>query len=233
MNSETQLNLRQQLILMGVLRDLRAVMTCFVNSHNVNKTRHDSGESGTVSRPAGRVHRGRLRQCGQDGSRGQTGVRGKDGVRGKTDAHGQDERLERRSWRERQVRRVRAAREGLAPVNLWRWLGRAVTGSDRVLCHRELLRLEAAGLLKRYAGQSGRRTTHVELTANGQKIASQLLAQQDADAIDATAADETFDFEDTLLLPLDWPAVGTAVDSIAKSIEQFAGPQQGPVPSPP
>ena len=86
-------------------------------------------------------------------------------------------------------------------MNLWRWLGRTVTGSDRVLCHRELLRLEAAGFLKRYAGRSGRRTTHVKLTTNGLRVARRLLAQQN------DTADEPFDVEDIPMLPLDWPVV--------------------------
>jgi len=103
------------------------------------------------------------------------------------------------------LRRIREALDGLAAVNLWRWLGRTPSGVDRVLCHRELLRLEAAGLLKRQAGRSGRRTTHVRLTATGRQVARELLAQQDA-----VAADETFDVEDFPLLPLDWSAVYAA-----------------------
>jgi len=117
---------------------------------------------------------------------------GKHSQRGKHAARGQ---------RERAFQRIRAAREGLASVNLWRWLGHTPSGVDRVLCHRELLRLEAAGLLKRQAGRSGRRTTHVKLTTLGQQVARQLLAQQGADV-----TDETFEIGDMPMLPLDWLA---------------------------
>ena len=100
----------------------------------------------------------------------------------------------------RQRRRLAAydAQAGLVPMRLANLLGHAPTPGERVRFHREYARLEAMGLLKRHAGQSGRRTTHVKLTASGQKIACQLLAQQD------TVADEPFDIEELPLLPLDW-----------------------------
>lgn len=153
MKSEIQLTQRQQLILTGVLRDVRRVLRRAVNHRKVNSS---AALEGTVRT--------------------------------------------RRWQRDRESRRARAARAGLVVVNLWRWLGRSPSGSDRVLVHRDLLRLEAMGLLKRQADRSGRRTTHVKLTAPGHQIARRLLAQQDA-----LADDEAFDVEDFSMLPLDWP----------------------------
>jgi len=152
MKTQTQLNERQQLIIMGILRDLCRILRATVNYRKVNSSRPGQATAGA-----------------------------------------------RRGQRERHLRNVRAAREGLASVNLWRWLGRSPSGVDRVLCHRELLRLESMGLLTRKSGRSGRRTTHVKLTPIGQRIARKLLANQNA-----TDADETTIVEDFPLLPLDW-----------------------------
>ena len=192
MDLETQLSQRQQLIVVGILRDLRGILHGFVNRRAVNNSWHMGKGSAPGSRPAGHGRRGRNKPCGQKGQRGK-------GERRRQ--HGQHGQRESRSQRERQLQQVRAAWDGLARVNLWRWLGRTVTGSDRVLCHRELLRLEAAGFLKRYTGRSGRRTTHVKLTTNGLRVARRLLAQQN------DTADEPFDVEDIPMLPLDWPVV--------------------------
>jgi len=90
---------------------------------------------------------------------------------------------------------------GLTAVNLWSWLRRTPSNADRVNGHRELLRLEASGLLIRQPGPSGRRTTHVRLTETGWQTARHLLAEQNALDNDA----EPFDIEDIPMLPLDWP----------------------------
>jgi len=157
MKTKLQRSERQQLILAGVLRDLRRICPATVNNRNVNSS---GAYEGTPKA--------------------------------------------RRRQRERQLQRARAAREGLAVVNLWRWLGRSPSGSDRVLVHRDLLRLEAMGLLTRQAGRSGRRTTHVKLTAPGHQLARRLLAEQNALAAD-DADDDSFAIEDFSMLPLDWP----------------------------
>ena len=176
MNFDTQLGPRQQVILTGVLRDLRGILRSFINSRDVNNSA--TGED--VSRP-----------CRRD--------------------------------RERQFRRVRAAREGLAELNLWRWLGRTPSNVDRVLCHRELLRLESMGLLKRQAGRSGRRTTHVKLTAPGLRAARRLLAEQNALAAEA---DELFD-GDLPMQPFDWPLEPQADTTAPASSPLNPPPAQG------
>jgi len=166
MKTETQLNDRQKLILVGVLRDIRRILHAAVNTRDVNSSVEDEGTP-----------------------------------------------VAQRGRRERELRRLRAAREGLAVVNLWRWLQRTPRASDRVLVHRELLRLEAMGLLKRQAGRSGRRTSHVKLTVPGQRIARRLLADQDAiDAEDALA------FDDFQLPPLEWPMEPQAEPGEAASL---------------
>ena len=60
--------------------------------------------------------------------------------------------------RGRQRITVRNAQNGLVPMNLPGWLGRAPTNSDHVLFHREYLRLEDMGLIQRVSLTGGRRT---------------------------------------------------------------------------
>jgi hypothetical protein len=81
--------------------------------------------------------------------------------------------------RDRLVRRrlrTRRALAGMVPMALWDWLGRAPSGSERVLCHREYRRLEAMGLLTRCNPSGGSRTTHLKLTRAGRIEAARLLA---------------------------------------------------------
>jgi hypothetical protein len=73
---------------------------------------------------------------------------------------------------------VRNAQNGLVPVNLPGWLGRAPTNSDHVLFHREYLRLEGMGLIERVSLNGGRRTTHLRLTAAGRRMAEALGAEE-------------------------------------------------------
>jgi len=170
MNYEPQLSHRQQLILTGILRDVRGVLRRVINNREVNNSCAAKGENSPATL------RGNPSCGGQHGQRRPNG---------------------------HYYRRIRAAKEGLAAVNLWRWLGRTPSNVDHVLCHRDLLRLEKAGLLKRQAGRSGRRTTHVKLTTTGHQIARRLLAEQDALANETDG--EAFDIDDFPMLPLDWP----------------------------
>jgi hypothetical protein len=87
--------------------------------------------------------------------------------------------------RGRQRITVRNARNGIVPMNLPGWLGRAPTNSDHVLFHREYLRLEDMGLIQRVSFTGSRRTTHLRLTPAGLRLAEALLAEEygpDADA---------------------------------------------------
>ena len=198
-------------MLTGILRDLRAVLPSFVNNRIVNKTGYigegiaPDSRPGTRENPGRRGRHGQPKQWERKGHHLQNVPDWKHGQSWQNEnlaSHGQREsreHRERRRQRERQLHRVRMAREGLTAVSLWRWLGRTVTATDRVLCHRELLRLETLGLLIRQAGRSGRRTTYVKLTESGEAIARQLLAQEN------DTADEPFAVEDLPLLPLDWP----------------------------
>ena len=74
--------------------------------------------------------------------------------------------------------RIRLAREGLVPMNLAGWIGREPTNSERVLFHREYVRLEGMGLIDRVSRWGGRRTTHIRLTPLGREMAEQVLREQ-------------------------------------------------------
>lgn len=98
--------------------------------------------------------------------------------------------------------RVREAREGLVPMNLDGWIGRAPTNSDCVLHHREYARLEGMGLLERHNPHGGRRTSHLRLTAEGIRIAEKLLAEE----YGLDDLDEIIDLSKFELLPVEIPA---------------------------
>jgi hypothetical protein len=78
---------------------------------------------------------------------------------------------------------ARNASAGLVPMNLAGWLGRAPTNSEHVLFHREYLRLEDMGLIERCNLTGGRRTTHLRLTPEGQRMAEEYGPETD-DGID-------------------------------------------------
>jgi len=95
---------------------------------------------------------------------------------------------------------VRNAQNGLVPMNLPGWLGRAPTNSDHVLFHREYLRLEGMGLIERISLTRGRRTTHLRLTPAGRRMAEALWAEEyGADA------DEDIDWANVEFEPIEWP----------------------------
>ena len=77
------------------------------------------------------------------------------------------------------VRRIEVsnAQAGLVPINLHGWIGRQPTASEFVLFHREYVRLEGMGLIQRVNLVGGRRTTHLKLTAAGERAAAGLLAE--------------------------------------------------------
>lgn len=100
-------------------------------------------------------------------------------------------------------RRTRLARErGLVPMNLAGWLGRTPTNSDRVLYHREYVRLEAIGLIERHNLRGGRRTTHVRLTPAGERLAQDLALEEDQEPAEA------LDLDSLALEPIDLPEEG-------------------------
>ena len=102
--------------------------------------------------------------------------------------------------RGRQRITVRNAQDGLVPMNLPGWLGRAPTNSDHVLFHREYLRLEGMGLIQRVSLTGGRRTTHLRLTPAGRHMAEALLAEEyGADA------DEDIDWSNVEFEPIELP----------------------------
>jgi len=103
--------------------------------------------------------------------------------------------------RGRQRITARNAQNGLVPMNLPGWLGRAPTNSDHVLCHRECLRLEGMGLIQRVALTGGRRTTHLRLTPAGWRTAEALLAEECG-----PEADDDIDWENVEFEPIEWPA---------------------------
>jgi hypothetical protein len=72
---------------------------------------------------------------------------------------------------------VRNAQAGVVPLDLHGWLGRSPTASEFVLFHREYVRLEGMGLIQRVNLVGGRRTTHLKLTAAGERAAAGLLAE--------------------------------------------------------
>ena len=70
------------------------------------------------------------------------------------------------------------AKDGLVPMDVASWLGHEPTNSDRVLVHRDIVRLEDMGLLARCNVYGGRRATHIRLTDAGQGMAETLLDEE-------------------------------------------------------
>jgi len=99
---------------------------------------------------------------------------------------------------------VRHAIDGLVPMNLADWIGRAPTNSDCVLFHREYQRLEAMGLLERINLYGGRRTSHLRLTSAGRRVAKQLWAQETG--TEGEAGDDNIDWSTLELEPIEMPA---------------------------
>ena len=95
---------------------------------------------------------------------------------------------------------VRNAQNGLVPMNLSGWLGRAPTNSDHVLFHREYLRLEGMGLIQRVSLAGGRRTTHLRLTSTGRRVAEALWADEYG-----PDADEAIDWTNVEFEPIELP----------------------------
>jgi hypothetical protein len=106
--------------------------------------------------------------------------------------------------RGRQRITVRNAQNGLVPMNLPGWLGRAPTNSDHVLFHREYLRLEGMGLIERVSLTGGRRTTHLRLTRAGRRVAEALWADEYG-----PDADEDIDWSNVEFEPIEWPVEGS------------------------
>jgi hypothetical protein len=125
-----------------------------------------------------------------------------------------------RSRRGRYRLAVTRARAGLVPVNLAGWLGRMPTASERVLFHREYLRLEGMGLLERVNIHGGRRTTHLRLTAAGVRVAQQLL---DEEHHDDGGDCEPIDLETVEFLPIVLPEDGGEADGQAEAPDASRG----------
>ncbi len=70
------------------------------------------------------------------------------------------------------------------PVDLEAWLGHPPTNSERVIYHRESVRLEALGLVERHSLRGGRRTTHVRLTPAGRRLARELAEEESAEPVE-------------------------------------------------
>lgn len=96
---------------------------------------------------------------------------------------------------------VRNAQNGLVPMNLPGWVGRAPTNSDHVLFHREHLRLEGMGLIQRVSLTGGRRTTHLRLTPAGRRVAEALWAKEYG-----PEADDDIDWSNVEFEPIELPA---------------------------
>jgi hypothetical protein len=111
--------------------------------------------------------------------------------------------------RGRQRITVRNAQNGLVPMNLPSWLGRAPTNSDHVLFHREYLRLEGMGLIQRVSLTGGRRTTHLRLTPAGRRMAEALWAEEYG-----LAADEEIDWANVEFEPIDLPVDKSEGDEV-------------------
>jgi hypothetical protein len=103
------------------------------------------------------------------------------------------------------------ARQGLVPLDLEGWLGHVPTSSERVMFHHEGVRLESLGLLKRYNLRGGKRTTHLRLTAEGERLAKELFDKETANNIG------TLKLEDIEFLPIELPqADGSFADNEKK-----------------
>jgi hypothetical protein len=100
---------------------------------------------------------------------------------------------------------IQNAQGGLVRMNLAGWLDREPTPSDRVMFHHEFIRLEGLGLLERHNIHGGSRTTHLKLTAEGERLARELL--------DEDAANEVgnLKLEDLKFLPIEWPQADGSV----------------------
>lgn len=97
-------------------------------------------------------------------------------------------------------RRTRMAREhGLVPMNLAGWIGHPPTNSERVIYHRQCVRLEAMGLIERHNLHGGRRTTHIRLTPAGERLARELVLDE------ALEPAEGFDLDAMEIEPLYLP----------------------------
>lgn len=111
--------------------------------------------------------------------------------------------------RGRQRITVRNAQNGLVPMNLPGWLGRAPTNSDHVLLHREYLRLEGMGLIERVSLTGGRRTTHLRLTPTGRRTAEAILAEECG-----PEADEDIDWSNVEFEPIELPVDASDGDGV-------------------
>jgi hypothetical protein len=111
--------------------------------------------------------------------------------------------------RGRQRITVRNAQNGLVPMNLPGWLGRAPTNSDHVLFHREYLRLEGMGLIERVSLTGGRRTTHLRLTPAGRRMAEALWAEEYG-----PDADEDIDWTNVEFEPIELPVDASEGDEV-------------------
>ena len=111
-------------------------------------------------------------------------------------------RQQRRAYR--QV--IQNAQRGLVRMNMAGWLDRQPTPSDRVMFHHEFIRLERLGLLERHNRHGGSRTTHLKLTAEGERLARVLLGEE------AANGSETFNLEDVKFLPIEWPPADGSVE---------------------
>lgn len=112
--------------------------------------------------------------------------------------------------RGRQRITIRNAQNGLVPMNLAGWLGRAPTNSDHVLFHREYLRLEGMGLIQRVSLTGGRRTTHLRLTPAGRRMADALLAEAHG-----PDADEYIDWSNVEFEPIELPVDMSEGDEVS------------------
>ena len=73
--------------------------------------------------------------------------------------------------------RVKAAREGIVPVDLAAWIGHVPTPSESTMFSRTYAALEAQGLVERHSGfGEGLRTSKLRLTAEGERRARELAA---------------------------------------------------------
>jgi hypothetical protein len=74
--------------------------------------------------------------------------------------------------------RIRRAEAGYVPVNVEGWLGAPPSNSETVMFHRAQVQLATMGLIERHSMAGGRRTTHLQLTDAGFRIAEGLLAEE-------------------------------------------------------
>jgi hypothetical protein len=118
--------------------------------------------------------------------------------------HGPTHHVSGRQQRGRHRLRIAQAQAGLVPIDLAGWLEREPTNSERVLFHREYLRLEDSGLIERCNLHGGRRTTHLRLTAAGRELAEDLLQGLD-DEHEVEGGDALIDLDTVVFLPIEMP----------------------------